>query len=48
MFDNLEDQMHRGEDSSQSRKVLFCQLGGVLVAFCVFLLLGWAMWTYTG
>jgi hypothetical protein len=46
MFDELEDQMDRGDKSS--KKLLLYQAGGLLVALGVFALLGWAMMTYAG
>jgi hypothetical protein len=46
MFDDLEDQMKRGDKSS--KKLLLYQAGGLLVALGVFALLGWAMMTYSG
>lgn len=46
MFDDLEDQMDRGNKSS--KKLLLYQAGGLLVALGVFALLGWAMMTYAG
>ncbi len=46
MFDDLQDQMERGDTSS--RKLLLYQAGGLLVALAVFALLGWAMMTYAG
>ena len=47
MFDELEKQFGRGDDSASSKRLWIYQVGGVLLAFAVFLLLGWAMWTYT-
>jgi hypothetical protein len=47
MFDDLEHQIERGRDSFSSRAWVY-QAGGVLVALAVFILLGWAMWTYSG
>ena len=46
MFDELEKQMEHDETSS--RRAWIYQAGGALLAFGVFLLLGWAMWRFAG
>ncbi len=48
MFDELEKQMENGDGSASSRRAWLYQAGGALLAFGVFLLLGWAMWRYAG